>query len=290
MAAGSGASWCVRLHADAASAEAVETALAGLGGAAARSVPAADGAVTVDVYCTEEPARAEVVARLSAAARAAGIAAPDFRIERLPDIDWVAESRKALPPVQAGPFYVYGGHVSAQPPTGAIPLRIEASLAFGTGHHETTRGCLMALAELKERREITRALDLGCGTGILAIAVAKLWGCPVVAVDNDPEAVRLARENAAINGVADVVQVHLGEGYACPAVGAAAPYDVIVANIVAGPLIAMADDLKRHLAPGGVAVLSGLLLEQAEDVLRAHRPLRLIRETCLGDWPTLVLG
>ena len=261
-----------------------------LGGAVACSVPDAEGKVVLEAYCTREPSRAEIAARLAAAALAAGIEVPDFEIERLPDLDWVAEGRKALPPVRAGPFYIFGAHVTAPPPPGAIPLRLEASLAFGTGQHETTRGCLLALAELKAQRAVARALDLGCGTGILALAAAKLWACPVTALDNDPDAVRLARENAAVNGVADLVQAHRGEGYDCPEAAAGAPYDLIVANILAGPLVAMAEDLKRHLAPGGTAVLSGLLAEQAEDVLKAHRPLRLTRDYPLGDWTTLVIG
>ena len=290
MAGHKGAAWRVRLHVGAAAVPQFEAALSGLGGALASGVPDAEGRVSLEVYCTAEPAREEIAVRLAVAALAAGMAAPAFEIERLPDLDWVAEGRKALPPVQAGPFYVFGAHVTEPPPPGAIPLQLEASLAFGTGQHETTRGCLLALAALKEERGIARALDLGSGTGILALAVAKLWGCPVVAIDNDADAVRLTRENAAVNGVAELLEAHEGEGYDCPAVSAGAPYDLIVANILAGPLIAMAGDLRRHLAPGGAAVLSGLLAAQAEDVLKAHGPLSLRRDHPLGDWVTLVIG
>ena len=290
MADDRGAAWRVQLKVGTDAVSQFEAALSGLAGAIASGVPDAEGMVVVEVYCMAEPAREEVTARLAVAALAAGLEAPAFEIERLPDLDWVAEGRKALPPVEAGPFYVFGAHVTAPPPPGAIPLRLEASLAFGTGQHETTRGCLLALAALRDRRGVARALDLGCGTGILALAAAKLWGCPVVALDNDAAAVRLARENVAVNGVAELVEVHEGEGYAGPAVDAGAPYDLIVANILAGPLIAMAGDLKRHLAPGGTAVLSGLLSDQAEAVLNAHRPLRLTRDYPLGDWTTLVIG
>ncbi len=282
--------WCVRLTAPAEAAPQIEAALAGLGGAVASGVPDADRMVTVNAYVEAEPVRAEVTAVLAAAALAAGIEVPEFQIERLPDLDWVAESHKALPPIQAGPFYVYGAHVASAPPTDSILLLVEASAAFGTGHHETTRACLMALADLKTTHAVGRALDMGCGTGILALAAAKLWRCPVVAVDNDPEAVRLTRENAAANEVAALVDAHLGDGYACPAVAAAAPYDLIVANILAGPLKDMAPHLIRNLAPGGVALLSGLLIDQACEVADAHRPLRVLGDASIGGWTVQTLG
>ena len=289
MVDGKGTAWRIRLTAEAAAIPLLEAALSGFGEASASGVADAGGKATLDVYCPEAPPRKGVAAQVAVAAAAAGIAAPAFEIERLPDVDWVAEGRKALPAVQAGPFYIFGSHVEAEPPPGAIPLRLEASVAFGTGRHETTRGCLMALAALKACREVGCALDLGCGSGILALAAAKLWGCQVVAVDNDPDAVRLTRENAAANGESLRVQAYEGEGYACSAAGTVAPFDLIVANILAGPLIKMAADLKLHLAPGGTAVLSGLTPDQAEAVLEAHRPLRLKGDYPMEGWTTLVL-
>lgn len=282
--------WCLQLSVPASAMEGFEAALSDLAGAISSGVPDAEGMVAIEAYCEHEPDPAAITASLAAAALAAGIEMPSFEIARLPDLDWVAESHKALPAIHAGPFYVYGGHVHAAPPARTIALRIEASAAFGTGHHETTHGCLLALADLHETRRVRRVLDMGCGTGILALAAAKLWHCPVIAVDNDPEAVRLTRENAAINDAEDWVQAHLGEGYACPAVGAQGPYDLIVANILAGPLIDLAGDLKRALAPGGVAILSGLLAEQAESVLDAHRPLALLRRYPRNEWVTLTIG
>lgn len=282
--------WCVRLTVQADALPPFEAALGELGGALASGVPDRDGLVTLEAYVSAAPDRARIAALIAAASLAGGIAPPDFDFDPLPDLDWVAESRKALPPIHAGPFYVYGAHVSELPPAGTIPIKMEASVAFGTGQHETTRGCLLALADLAKGRRIATVLDMGCGTGILAIAAAKLWRCPVVAVDNDPDAVRLTAENAAVNGVSDLVLAHLGNGYGCPAVAAHAPYNLVVANILADPLKAMARDLIRNLARGGIAVLSGLLAEQAEGVRAAHRPLGLIKEYPLNEWTTLVLG
>ncbi len=264
----------------------VELALEHLGGAVVTEhPPAVAEAIPVAVFLADKPDRARVVALLADA----GVAVPEVTIEALPDMDWVAESQKALPPIQAGPFYVYGAHVTAPPPVASIPLLIDANAAFGTGRHESTRGCLVSLAALAEKRRVRRALDMGCGSGILAIAIAKLWGGSVLAVDNDERAVRVAAENARVNGVSSAIDARHGDGYRCPAVGADAPYDLIVENILADAICAMAPDLMRHLAPGGIAVLSGLLTEQADEVLAAHAPIRLKRQWRLDDWVTLVL-
>lgn len=281
--------WRVELLVAADAAPIFEAALAELGGAIGTEAPDGRAVVTIQVYLNEAPARDRLTALLAAAALAAGVAVPEAAVARLPETDWVAESHKALPAIQVGPFYVHGAHVTEPAPEGSIPIRIEAGPAFGTGRHESTRGCLLALAELAKTRRVTRALDMGCGSGLLAIAIAKLWGCAVLAVDNDPEAVRAAADNAAANGVGDLVAARLGEGYGESALGAETGFDLIAANILAGPLRAMAPDLKRHLAPGGVAVLSGLLEDQAKAVLAAHAPLRLAHRIPLGGWATLVL-
>ncbi len=289
MVGGRGPAWHLRLRIPEAAVSAFEAALEQLGGAISSDVPGPDGQVALTSYSDQEPDRAQVTALLSAAALRAGIALPDFDIARLPDLDWVAEGRKALPPVHVGPFYIFGEHVREAPPPGAIPIRIEASLAFGTGQHETTHGCLEALAGIAPSHAVARALDMGCGTGILALAMAKLWRAPVLAVDNDPDAVRLTGENASINRVQDLVRAELGDGYDCPAVGEGAPYDLITANILAGPLCLMAPDTIRNLAPGGIAVLSGLLGDQAQDVIESHGALRLLRHIRLGEWSVLVM-
>lgn len=277
--------WCVRLEVPAGALPLLEAALEHLGGAVVTDYRPAGEPVPVAVYLADPPAHARIADLLAAA----GVAAPDITIEALPELDWVAESQKALPAIEAGPFYVYGTHVVDPPPAGRIPLLIDANAAFGTGRHESTRGCLLALAALAEERRMPRALDMGCGSGILAIAVAKLWGGSVLAVDNDAGAVRVALENARLNGVAAQIEARYGDGYQVAAVGRGGPYDLIVENILADAICTMAPGLRRHLAPGGIAVLSGLLAEQAADVLAAHAPLRLSREWRFGAWVTLVL-
>ncbi len=278
--------WCVRLVAPAEALPLIELALEPLGGAVVTDHKPAAEAIPVAIYLADEPDRTRIVTLLAAA----GVVAPEIMIEALPDTDWVAESQKALPAIQAGPFYVHGTHIADPPPTDSIPLLIDANAAFGTGRHESTRGCLLALAALAEERQVACALDMGCGSGILAIAVAKLWGGSVLAVDNDADAVRVAAENVRINDVSSLVEARYGEGYRCVEVGRRGPYDLIVENILADAICAMAPDLVRHLAPGGIAVLSGLLAEQAEEVLAAHTPLRRKREWRLGDWVTLAIG
>ena len=281
--------WCVSLEAPKGALPAVEAALGELGGALVSDEPKAGGPVALQLYLEIEPARERVTALLAAAALAAGIEPPEAVIEPLPETDWVAMSERALPAISAGPFYVYGSHVTGPPPPGSIPILIEASGAFGTGRHESTRGCLLALAGLAEARAFGNALDMGCGSGILAFAAAKLWSCPVLAVDNDETAVLRARENAAINGVAGLVQVAMGEGFGADGVVARAPFDLITENVLAGPISGMAPDLMAHLAPGWVAVLSGILADQENQVLASHGDLRLGQRIPLGDWVTLVL-
>ena len=268
-----------------------EAALTQLGGALVTEGADPGGHIPVTVYLAERPDRIELEMRLALAAGAAGIAPPEIVLAPLPPTDWVAESHRGLPPIRAGRFYVFGAHVTAPPPPAALPIRIEANIAFGTGRHESTRGCLLALGDIARARRVRRPLDMGCGSGILAIAMAKLWRRPVMAVDNDRDAVRMTGENARDNRVAGLITVRRSEGYRRAAVARAGPYDLITANILAEPLMAMATDLAAHLAPGGQVVLAGLLDRQAGAVLARHRGqgLTLRRRYRLGDWTALVL-
>jgi ribosomal protein L11 methyltransferase len=214
------------------------------------------------------------------------------RFLRLPKRDWVAESRKALPPIVAGRFYLRGTHVKGPVPRGKIALQIDAGAAFGTGRHETTRGCLLAIDRLARKRiGFGRALDMGCGSGILALAAARCWPAQVLGADSDADAVRVARENVAVNGLLGRVAVVRARGYGAAAIHRAGPFDLILANILARPLQRMAPSLARHLAAGGRAVLSGLLSAQEPQVLEAHRRAGLILDfrLRLGEWSILVL-
>lgn len=271
--------------------EIFEAALQSLGGAVVRDAESGPE-VPLDVYLREPPDRAGLTAALEIAAAAAGLATPHVTVGALPASDWVAESRKALPPLRLRRFFVYGAHAAREHSASAIPVHMEAGQAFGTGHHESTRGCLIALDSLARRGRPRACLDVGCGSGILAIAMAKLWRCPVLACDVDPLAVAVARENFALNGVSPLVRAVRSDGAGRRSVRRRGPYDVIAANILAGPLATMAGDLRRALAPGGQLVLSGLLRGQEGAVLARYRARRLHpeRRIALGEWVTLVLG
>jgi ribosomal protein L11 methyltransferase len=212
-------------------------------------------------------------------------------ITAVEDQDWVRASQEGLAPVRAGRFFVYGAHDRGKVPSGPVPIRIEAGLAFGTGHHETTALCLSALSNVARVQRPHSILDLGCGTGVLAIAAAKLWRRTIIASDIDPEAIAVATENASINGVRPLLRLAVADGLTHPALRAAAPYDLIAANILASPLTKLAPDIRRALAPGATLVLSGILRDQEGLVLSYYRALRLVLVQRLheGPWSALVL-
>ena len=275
--------WTASLRAPRALAPLFEAALAG-----AQSLDVAfeaDGGQRLRAIWEGEAPRAEVEAAVAVAAAAASVAPPRVVWEALRDRDWTAESLAALAPARGGRFRLRGSHHAPRP--GPWDLCIDAGAAFGTGHHETTRGCLRALCALARRRRFARPLDLGCGSGVLALAMARLWRRPVTAVDNDPAAVAATRGNARRNRLAPLVSCRRGEGFAGLPRGRR--YDLVAANLLARPLVALAPALGVRLAPGGVAVLSGVLETQAAVVLAACRRSGLVprRRWEEGGWPTL---
>ncbi len=232
----------------------------------------------VEALYTEEP-DAAVLSR---------IAGRTITVEPLPDQDWIRLSQEGLPPVRAGRFFVYGAHDAGLVPHGVIPMRIEAGLAFGTGHHETTALCLAVLSGLARRRAYTNVLDLGCGTGLLAIGAAKLWKKPVLASDIDPVAIEVTDENAVSNGVGPLVRGVVADGLINPVLAASAPYDLIIANILAGPLTRLMPQIVDALAPRATLVLSGLLHNQEAMILSFYHGLRFLGRYRDGPWSALV--
>jgi ribosomal protein L11 methyltransferase len=210
--------------------------------------------------------------------------------EKLPDRDWLAENQLAFPPLRIGRFFIYGSHHRGGVPSGAIGIMLDAATAFGTGEHPSTRACLMALEGLAKRRRFRHPLDIGAGTGILAIAAAKLLKRRVLASDIDCGAVRVARHNIGRNGGPSMVRVRRAAGYRDRAIRKSR-YDLILSNILARPLALMARDLAGALAPGGRAVLSGLLRRQEPIVLVPHRGCGIVleRRLVIDGWSTLVL-
>jgi ribosomal protein L11 methyltransferase len=211
--------------------------------------------------------------------------------EILPDIDWVAKSLEGLKPVRAGRFLVHGRHDRAAARANDIAIEIEAGQAFGTGHHGTTSGCLVMLERLIRTRRPKNVLDLGTGSGVLAIAVAKLAKCPVLATDIDPVATRVAKSNARLNGEAGLIRFETAAGFSNRAFLEEGPFDLIVANILARPLMRMAPDIAAELAPGGDVVLSGILATQRQMVLAGFRAAGLFHRRTIwrDEWVTMHL-
>ena len=265
--------WRVRAAVPARDADMLAQRLSELGYAIA--LKAGGGKRRIEIYgdgtCEEE-----------ALGAALGIA--HVEVEPLPEVDWAARLQKDFPPLRVGRFFVHGSHFKGKPPKGAIPIRIDAGAAFGTGGHESTRACLQFLSRLPLAGK--RVCDMGCGSAILAIAAAKR-GATVLALDNDPQVVSVARENVVDNGVSGFVRVARGDGWR----GVAGEFDVVVENILARPVIRMAPALARHLAPGGVAVLAGFFTRDAARVLAAHRAEGLIGAGRIadGDWTALLV-
>ncbi len=218
---------------------------------------------------------------------------PELAVEKeiIPDVDWIARSLEGLKPVRAGRFLVHGSHDRDKIGSSDIAIEIDAGQAFGTGHHGTTAGCLETIEKVLASRRVRNALDLGTGSGVLAIGVRKLRNIPVLATDIDPVAVRVARENVRRNGISSGIALETAPGFHSTAFSRHGPFDLIIANILARPLIKMAPQLVAHLAPGGSVVLSGILAEQRWKVLAAYNgaKLRHVRTIWRNGWVTIHL-
>ncbi|NEJ22798.1 50S ribosomal protein L11 methyltransferase [Rhizobium leguminosarum] len=233
---------------------------------------------------------AEVQSRVEDALKASF---PDARLERevIPEIDWVVKSLEGLKPVRAGRFLVHGSHDRDKIRPGDIAIEIDAGQAFGTGHHGTTAGCLEVIDAVVRSRPVRNALDLGTGSGVLAIAVRKLRNIPVLATDIDPIATKVAAENVRRNGIASGIVTRTAPGFHSTAFPEHGPFDLIIANILARPLIRMAPKLATHLAPGGSVILSGILAGQRWKVIAAYSGARLrhVRTIWRNGWVTIHL-
>lgn len=233
--------------------------------------------------------------RIALLAASLGLDAPALAVEPVDNTDaagWLARTARAFPPLRLGRFFVFGSHHDGQAPAGSFPLRVDAATAFGSGEHGTTAGCLTAMEHLARARAFRNILDLGTGTGLLAMAATRLWpAARVMASDLDPESVRVARTNARINYLGPRIACLRARGYQAPALARRAPFDLILANILTRPLCEMARDLGRHLDVGGVAVLSGFLDSDRNRIRTTHEMvgLRAVDHYAINGWSTMVL-
>lgn len=220
----------------------------------------------------------------------AAFGAADFAVSELPETDWVSKVRRELHPVEAGRFFVYGSHDADKVPEGRIALLIEAAMAFGTGHHGTTLGCLQMLDGLVDEGARPEAIaDIGCGTAVLAMAAARVWPARVIASDIDEVAVEVARANLAANDLSDRVDVVEAAGFDHPSLDG--PFDLVFANILKGPLADLAEPMSTRTTPGGSVILSGILNEQADGIVAIYRDAGFnpVHRTDIVEWTTLLL-
>ncbi len=277
-------------HADRARAVALGEALERLdpepAGVAVIEIEDGSGRWEIGGYFTDPPDE------IGLALLSASFGTDPFAVSELPETDWVSKVRRELAPVEAGRFFVYGSHDADRVPEDRVSLLIEAAMAFGTGHHGTTLGCLRALDQLLDAGFAAgKVLDLGCGTAVLAMAAARVWPGEVLASDIEAQSVEVAAANVAANGLAGRVRCIEAAGLDHPDLRAAAPYDLVFANILKGPLIDLAPDIAAATKKGGFAILSGILCEQAPEVSEVYSRagFNAWHEERIVDWSTLTL-
>ena len=245
----------------------------------------ASGFWEVGAYFSEQPSD------ISLALLAAAFKAEEFKISELPQIDWVSKVQRSLKPVIAGRFFVYGSHDSDKVPLNCEPLLIEASMAFGTGHHGTTKGCLLALEQIiSDGFDAKNVIDVGCGTAVLAMAAARVFSANVIASDIDSVAFSVAKTNVLANGLDKSIRCFEASGFSHDKIKTIGSFDLIFANILMKPLLSLAADISRYSLSGGYVVLSGILNEQAELVTKRYIKVgfSLSRQIKVGEWMTLV--
>ena len=259
------------------------------GQAAIAAFEGPDGRWDITVHFADPPDQASIRELVGIAAGEA--AARDIAFDTVEAKDWVKATLEELVPVPAGRFLVHGQHDRPRVPANKLGIEIEAALAFGTGHHGTTRGCLLLLDQVLKAYQPRRVLDLGTGTGVLAIAASRALHGAVLASDIDPASVRVARDNARLNRTGDLVQTICATGFSAPQFARRGPFDLVLANILANPLRQLAGPMTRHLAPQALVILSGLLTPQAAGVIAAYRARGLVpvRHLRIEGWSSLLL-
>jgi ribosomal protein L11 methyltransferase len=259
------------------------------GQAAIAAFEGAGGRWDITVHFADPPDQPSI--RELVALAAGGEAAASIAFDIVEAKDWVKATLEELVPVRAGRFIVHGQHDRARVPPNKLGIEIEAALAFGTGHHGTTRGCLLLLDHVLKAYRPRRVLDLGTGTGVLAISAARALRIRVLASDIDPLSVNVAHDNARLNGTGDLVETIHATGFSAPAFAQRGPFDLVLANILANPLRQMATPMAQHLVPSALVILSGLLPHQAQGVIAAYRArgLMLKRQIRIEGWSSLLL-
>lgn len=246
----------------------------------------------VEATVRQEPNLVLLQSLIADVAHNLGVKVPHLSCEKLANADWLEQTWKNFPPLEIARFYIYGSHTKGEIPPELIGMEINAATAFGSGEHETTTACLQTLCDFQESgMTFTNPLDMGCGSGVLAMAMTKLWQIPVLAVDNDPESVRVTEQNALTNHCDQMIRAVCNEGFAGNVVQSDGPYDLIVANILAGPLCDMAVDMVTNTTKGGRIVLSGLLTRQIDEVVAAYELAGATLDSVkkVADWAALSL-
>jgi ribosomal protein L11 methyltransferase len=243
----------------------------------------------IDIYLEEKPNLTQMQVAILQISKELELECPELLMSAVDDKDWVSEVQKNFIPINAGKFFIHTSNYKDEIPKGQISIEMNAGRAFGTGEHETTGNCLKALSNLSEKK-FTNCLDMGCGSGILAIAMAKLWSTKIIAVDLDEQAVLVTKENLKLNNVEAIISSQ-SNGYDSELVNENGPYKIITSNILAAPLIAMAGDAYKHLAKGGLLILAGFIQNQVQAILDAHIKEGFTLEQIIDavDWPVLIM-